>query len=59
MIGPDDRASMRALEVKGYWMKVEIQIPQRDPMMSWKTYTGWIKWRDEKQPLIKYNLMGC
>ncbi len=59
MMGTDDRATMRALELNGHWMKVEIQIPQRDPMMSWKTYTGWIKWRDEKQPLIKYNLMGC
>lgn len=59
MMEKDERGHMRALEIKGHWMKVEIQIPQRDPMMSWKTYTGWIKWRDEKQPLIRYNLMGC
>lgn len=59
MMSADDRAKMRPLEVNGHWMKVEIQIPQRDPMMSWKTYSGWIQWRDDKQPLITYNLMGC
>jgi hypothetical protein len=59
MIGPDDRGSMRALEIKGRWMKVELQFPQRDPMMTWQKFTGWIQWRDDKQPLIKYNLMGC
>ena len=57
---PDEgRIQMRPLEVQGNWMKVEIQIPQHDPLLQWKTYNGWIQWRDEKQPLVKYNLMGC
>lgn len=59
MMSADDRGYMRALEIKGQWMKVELQIPEHDPLMSWKTYTGWVRWRDDKQPLIKYNLMGC
>lgn len=59
MMEPGEPSSMRALEVNGQWMKVELRFPQHDPMLSWKTYTGWIKWRDDKQPLVKYNLMGC
>lgn len=59
LYNPEDLRSLRPIEIKGHWMKVEIQIPERDPLLSWKTYTGWIKWRDDKQPLISYNLMGC
>ena len=59
MMNEDERGFMAPLEIKGQWMKVEIHIPEQDPLLSWKTYTGWIKWRDDKQPLIAYNLMGC
>ncbi len=55
----DNLAQMRPLEVKFFWMKVEIRIPNEDPAKPEKILTGWIKWRDEKAPLIKYNLMGC
>jgi len=57
---PDqEKTTMRPLEVKGMWMKVETRFPDPDPQKPWHVYTGWIKWRDDKQPLIKYNLMGC
>lgn len=59
MYPPDERHTMRPLEVQYFWMKVEIQYPDPDPQQPWHVYTGWIKWRNEKQPLVKYNLMGC
>lgn len=59
MLPPDGRYSMRPLEVKGFWMKVELQYPDPFPGLPWHIHTGWIQWRDEKQPLVKYNLMGC
>lgn len=40
-------------------MKVELRIPGRDPIATESVFIGWIKWRDEKQPLVKYNLIGC
>ncbi|HTF02447.1 MAG TPA: hypothetical protein VK826_00415 [Bacteroidia bacterium] len=55
----DERSSMSPLEVQGSWMKVELQYPDSDPEKPWHIHTGWIQWRDEKQPLIKYNLVGC
>ena len=54
-----EHETMRPLEVKGYWMKVEIQFPDADPKLPWHVHSGWIQWRDEKQPLVTYNLMGC
>ncbi len=59
MISHDNRGNMRAIEIKGHWMRVELQFPSEDPAKPWNIYTGWIKWRDDKQPLIRYNLMGC
>lgn len=59
MVNPDDPNALRAMEIKGYWMRVEFDAPTKDPHVPWRTYTGWIKWRNEKQPLIRYNLMGC
>lgn len=59
IMNEDERSFMRVLDVQYFWMKVELQVAEPDPKKPWKTYTGWIKWRDEKQPLIKYNLMGC
>lgn len=56
---PGEHHTMRPLEVQFFWMKVEIQYPDPDPQQPWHVYTGWIKWRDEKQMLVKYNLMGC
>ncbi len=48
----------RPLEMKGHWLKVEIQYPDNNPDLPWHVETGWIKWRDEKQLLITYSLMG-
>lgn len=59
MYAADQRHTMRPLEMQYFWMKVEIQYPDPDPKQPWHVYTGWIKWRDEKQPLVKYNLIGC
>lgn len=59
IMNEDDRSFMRVLDVQYFWMKVELQVAEPDPKKPWKAYTGWIKWRNEKEPLIKYNLMGC
>lgn len=59
LIPQDGKYSLRPLEVKGFWMKVELQYPDVFPGLPWHIHTGWIQWRDEKQPLVKYNLMGC
>ncbi len=59
IIGKDNPATMRPLDVQFFWMKVEMQVQDPDPAKPSKVYTGWIKWRNEKEPLIKYNLMGC
>ena len=55
----DHIPTFRPLEVKGNWMKVELQLPDSDPEIPWHVYTGWIRWRDDQKPLVKYNLMGC
>jgi hypothetical protein len=55
----DDRQWMTPMEIKDFWMKVEIRVPDNDPAKPDRVYSGWIQWRDENQPLIKYNLMGC
>lgn len=59
IMNEDERSFMRVVDVQYFWMKVELHVPEPDPKKSWKVYTGWIKWRNEKEPLIKYNLMGC
>ena len=48
----------RAIEIKGSWMKVEMFEANEETEKIDKK-TGWILWRNEKEPLIKFNLIGC
>lgn len=59
MHNDEQRAYMKPIEVKGFWMKVELHVPNLGPDVSETIYTGWIQWRNEKEPLIEYNRMGC
>jgi hypothetical protein len=55
----EGRGQMKALEYSGMWMKVELRIPSRDPILSEEVFTGWIQWRNEQTPLVEHNLFGC
>lgn len=55
----EGRGQMKALEYSGMWMKVELRIPSRDPILSEEVFTGWIQWRNDKSPLVEHNLFGC
>lgn len=55
----EGRGQMKALEYSGMWMKVELRIPSRDPILSEEVFTGWIQWRNEQAPLVEHNLFGC
>ena len=57
--GRELQGTMTPLRTNGYWMEVEYQIITNDPIMNVQKYKGWILWRDDKRPLISYNLMGC
>lgn len=52
------RIELIPVEIKGSWMKVELYETGLDEEKKEMKY-GWIRWRDEKDPLIKFNLMGC
>jgi hypothetical protein len=52
------RVQIKPLEMKGDWMQVEAFEINEEGIESEKK-SGWIRWRNEKEPLIKYNLMGC
>ena len=49
---------LRALEIKGHFMRVEIINPREDKN-GIIIKTAWIQWRDEEKPLIKFNFMNC
>lgn len=55
----EQRAYMKPIELKSYWMKVELHVPNLGPDVRETIYTGWIQWRNEKEPLITYNRMDC
>jgi hypothetical protein len=57
-ISSSRRIQLTPLEIKGDWMKVDAFEFTEDGVQSDKK-SGWIRWRDDKDPLIKFNLMGC
>lgn len=59
IFGRENARTMTPLRVSGYWMEVEIEITTQDPVLHTQKYKGWILWRNDKRPLVTYNLMGC
>lgn len=52
------RVMIIPIEIKGSWMKVEMFEANIEADKAGRK-TGWILWRNEKGPLIKFNLIGC
>ena len=49
-------AEVIAIGHKGNWLQVKERFEWVAPPENHQTKTGWLKWRDEKDFLIKYNL---
>lgn len=52
------RVMIIPIEIQGSWMKVEMFETNENAEKIDKK-AGWILWRNDKEPLIKFNLMGC
>jgi len=48
---------LKPILIKGDWMQVDIEFSNDHKPM--KLQRLWIKWRDDKKPLITYNIMCC
>ncbi|MCX6310216.1 MAG: hypothetical protein NT084_01090 [Bacteroidetes bacterium] len=57
--GPaSSRIVLAPIEISGIWMKVDI-IETNEFGDALRKNSGWILWRNEKEPLVTFNLMGC
>lgn len=52
------RIQITLIAIKGNWMQVDAFEINAEGIETEKK-SGWIRWRNEKEPLIKFNLMGC